>query len=88
MKHLQANDMLHSDMEGVLWALSSFLLARRELLPFIQDGNKGCGGRLRCAYRACLCLSRVKLPKSNSLPNHMVNAQSTPETIQKPDSAM
>lgn len=40
--------MLKSDMEVVLWGLSSLLLARRELLPFIQDGNKGCGGRLRC----------------------------------------
>ena len=39
--------MLKGDLQGLLWGLSSFLMARRELLPFIQDGNKGCGGRLR-----------------------------------------
>lgn len=45
--HLQAQGGLKGDVQGLLWGLSSFLMARRELLPFIQDGNKGCGGRLR-----------------------------------------
>ena len=43
----QSAGMLKGDLRGVLWALSSLLMARRELLPFIQDGNRGCGGRLR-----------------------------------------
>ena len=46
--HLQAKGVLRGDLHGLLWGLSSFLMARRALLPFIQDGNKGCGGRLRC----------------------------------------
>lgn len=44
---LQAKDTLKGDLQGILWGLGSFLLARRELLPFIQSGNRGCGGRLR-----------------------------------------
>ena len=44
---LQAKDTLKGDLQGMLWGLTTFLSARRELLPFIQDGNRGCGGRLR-----------------------------------------
>ena len=44
---LQAKDTSKGDLQGVLWGLTTFLSARRELLPFIQDGNRGCGGRLR-----------------------------------------
>ena len=51
--HLQAKGALKEDVQGLLWGLGSFLMARRELLPFIQDGNKGCGGRLR--YRRPPC---------------------------------
>ena len=33
--------------ERLLWALCTLLLARRQLLPVMQAGNQGCGGRLR-----------------------------------------
>ena len=63
--------MLKSDMEGVLWGLNSFLLARRELLPFIQDGNKGCGGRLRCKKSLLVSFKgRIAKEQLTSQPNH------------------
>jgi hypothetical protein len=46
-RHAQASGQLEGDVEGVAWALETMVLARRELLPAIQNGNQGCGGRLR-----------------------------------------
>ncbi|BDA43844.1 Alpha-glucan water dikinase, chloroplastic at C-terminar half [Coccomyxa sp. Obi] len=46
-QQLQASGKLEGDIEGVVWALETMVLARRELLPAIQNGNQGCGGRLR-----------------------------------------
>lgn len=41
--------MLKDDMEGLQWAVEAMVLARRQLLPALQNGNQGCGGRLRCS---------------------------------------
>ncbi|CAL8469831.1 g9373 [Coccomyxa elongata] len=46
-QQLQASGKLEGDIEGVVWALETMVLARRQLLPAIHNGNQGCGGRLR-----------------------------------------
>lgn len=46
-RHVQAGGQLEGDVEGVAWALEAMVLARRDLQPAIQNGNQGCGGRLR-----------------------------------------
>ncbi len=60
--HMQAKGALKGDMQGLLWGLSSFLVARRELLPFMQDGNKGCGGRLRYYRPSCYIQYFLRCP--------------------------
>lgn len=50
----QASGKLEGDIEGVVWALETMVLARRQLLPAIQNGNQGCGGRLRSVSILCV----------------------------------
>lgn len=64
--------MLENDVEGVAWALETMVLARRELLPAIQNGNQGCGGRLRCTF--CLMLADM-LPESRGMPHNAMSGQ-------------